>query len=86
MKDYQGHEIVGEESPDKAIKVWCIEPHQDDEYDYCIVRDYYKAIKIAQSTVAWLMDMCDDDETIEVKIWVKTMPLGDYQRRIEDTQ
>ncbi len=86
MKDHEGKEITEQESPDKIIKVWCISPHQQDEYAYCVERDYHKAIKIAKDTVEYLMDSTGSDEKIEVKIWVIEMRLCDYLEIIENSQ
>lgn len=78
--DFNGKEIDENESPEKVIDVWCIEPHECEDYSYCVVRDYNEALKIAKRTLEGLTNQLDTKENSGVNVYLfsKKMTVKEY--------
>jgi len=70
--DFEGNPLPEKEDPHTIVTVWKVTPHCDKSYDYCVIRDYHRAMLWAQSLVETIMD---DDDRIPVTIKIETVQM-----------
>jgi len=76
--DYHGKPVPDNESPDKIIDVWEIEPSLDTSYDYVTIRSYQDAVEYAKQVVEELMDNLEQEFPIKIEIRKGEMTVGAY--------
>lgn len=88
--DWEGRDILAEESDEKVIFVWCMTPHPfDTEFDHLVERSWQQFIKLYEDGLERLLDHPTREELLNGGVTVNfklvRMTLGEYREIIDAT-
>lgn len=83
VRDWQGREVEGPESPHKKILVWVVDPHPSSDYTECWVRGWQDMQAVAADALEQHLERYDAVELLEnpfeLKVRLVETTVADYQ-------
>jgi len=89
-KDWEGREVQPNESPDHLIRVWCVSPHDNSSYDYCVIGSWQSVCDYIHTTAESHLDGMElageecptRDNPFVIKVWLEQMTKSDFEEII----
>lgn len=92
--DWKGKPIPENEPDDNIIRVWCVSPHKDSSYDYCVLRSWHDVCDYIRDMAESSLDGAGlegeinptSDEPFTIKVWLQDMKKCDYDEIVENSE
>jgi hypothetical protein len=89
--DWEGKDVQPNESPETMIRVWCVSPHTDGSYDYCIMRSWDQVCDFIRETAESHLDEMGlpgeefptQKDPFVIKVWLEEMSKNEYDENTE---